>query len=95
MSTSIRFANVVVAQPLSLQIVCPKCTGRLGSFNWAGNQCSCGAWITPAFLIHKAKVDVLPAQQTLPLAAMPRPAEPQADASVATPLTEEHQQATP
>lgn len=39
------------------KITCPKCAGRLGSFDWAGAQCSCGRWITPSFQIHKNKVD--------------------------------------
>ena len=41
------------------KITCPnkKCKQVVGSFNWAGNQCSCGAWIAPAFQIHKSKVD--------------------------------------
>lgn len=39
------------------KLPCPKCNGRLGSFNWAGMQCSCGKWVTPAFQIHKNRVD--------------------------------------
>lgn len=39
------------------KLSCPKCKGRLGSFNWAGMQCSCGKWVTPAFQIHKNRVD--------------------------------------
>lgn len=39
------------------KLQCPKCNGRLGSFNWAGMQCSCGNWVTPAFQIHKNRVD--------------------------------------
>ena len=23
------------------KLVCPKCNGRVGSYNWSGNQCSC------------------------------------------------------
>ena len=41
------------------KLTCPKCSGRLGSFNWAGLQCSCGQWITPAFQIHKARIDLI------------------------------------
>eukprot|EP01147_Barroeca_monosierra_P003534 gene3534-8314_t len=40
------------------KIQCPKCQYRLGTFNWSGVQCSCGAWITPAFQIHKGRVDI-------------------------------------
>lgn len=39
------------------QLLCPKCSAKLGSFNWYGEQCSCGRWITPAFQIHKNRVD--------------------------------------
>ena len=41
------------------KLACPKCSGRLGSFNWAGMQCSCGQWITPAFQIHKTRIDFI------------------------------------
>jgi dual specificity phosphatase 12 len=40
------------------KLCCPKCAGRLGSFSWAGEQCSCGAWVVPAFQLHAARVDV-------------------------------------
>ncbi|XP_072985817.1 probable inactive dual specificity protein phosphatase-like At4g18593 isoform X2 [Typha latifolia] len=36
---------------------CFGCKARLGSFNWAGMQCSCGAWVNPAFQLHKSKID--------------------------------------
>lgn len=39
------------------QLLCPKCTSKLGSFSWWGEQCSCGHWVTPAFQIHKSRVD--------------------------------------
>ncbi|KAG0199027.1 dual specificity phosphatase 12 [Mortierella sp. GBA30] len=39
------------------KISCPKCDSKLGSFNWSGDQCSCGTWVTPAFMMHKGKVD--------------------------------------
>lgn len=39
------------------QLLCPKCSAKLGSFNWYGEQCSCGRWVTPAFQIHKNRVD--------------------------------------
>ena len=41
------------------KLICPKCSGRLGSFNWSGMQCSCGQWITPAFQIHKTRIDLI------------------------------------
>ncbi|KAI8968317.1 protein-tyrosine phosphatase-like protein [Mycotypha africana] len=39
------------------RIDCPKCHSKLGSYNWAGDQCSCGRWITPSFMLHRNKVD--------------------------------------
>uniref|UniRef100_A0A672NY32 protein-tyrosine-phosphatase n=1 Tax=Sinocyclocheilus grahami TaxID=75366 RepID=A0A672NY32_SINGR len=39
------------------QLLCPKCSSKLGSFNWYGEQCSCGRWVTPAFQMHKNRVD--------------------------------------
>ncbi|CAG8714521.1 17977_t:CDS:2, partial [Racocetra fulgida] len=39
------------------KIKCPKCNAKLGNYNWAGMQCSCGTWITPSFAIHREKVD--------------------------------------
>ncbi|XP_066542428.1 dual specificity protein phosphatase 12 [Hoplias malabaricus] len=39
------------------QLLCPKCSSKLGSFNWYGDQCSCGRWVTPAFQMHKNRVD--------------------------------------
>lgn len=36
----------------------PKCGAKLGQWNWAGNTCSCGAWVAPAFQIIKNKVDI-------------------------------------
>ncbi|KAJ2702776.1 tyrosine protein phosphatase yvh1 [Coemansia spiralis] len=38
-------------------IHCPKCCAKLGAYNWAGAQCSCGKWITPSFQIHRSKID--------------------------------------
>ncbi|NWX21952.1 DUS12 phosphatase, partial [Aegotheles bennettii] len=46
------------------QLLCPKCTWKLGSFSWRGEQCSCGRWVTPAFQIHKSRVDEV---RTLPV----------------------------
>ncbi|XP_076204212.1 dual specificity protein phosphatase 12 isoform X1 [Aptenodytes patagonicus] len=46
------------------QLLCPKCMSKLGSFSWRGEQCSCGRWVTPAFQIHKSRVDEV---RTLPV----------------------------
>ena len=42
------------------KLACPKCAGRLGAFSWAGEQCGCGCWVTPAFQLHVSRVDILP-----------------------------------
>ncbi|KAG7524004.1 dual specificity protein phosphatase 12 [Solea senegalensis] len=39
------------------QLLCPKCGSKLGSFRWCGDQCSCGRWVTPAFQLHRNRVD--------------------------------------
>ncbi|KAF4390886.1 hypothetical protein CsatB_014842 [Cannabis sativa] len=36
---------------------CIGCKARLGYFNWAGMQCNCGAWVNPAFQLHKSRLD--------------------------------------
>ena len=41
------------------KVCCPKCDVKVGAFNWSGCQCSCGAWVTPAFYVQLAKVDVM------------------------------------
>lgn len=44
------------------KLACPKCSVKLGHWNWAGAQCSCGTWIVPAIQIPISKVDtILPA----------------------------------
>jgi dual specificity phosphatase 12 len=42
------------------KIQCPKCSARVGSFAWAGMQCSCGAWVAPAFQLVLSKIDCKP-----------------------------------
>ncbi|KAK5859325.1 hypothetical protein PBY51_020888 [Eleginops maclovinus] len=39
------------------QLLCPKCSSKLGSFSWCGDRCSCGRWVTPAFQLHHNRVD--------------------------------------
>ncbi|XP_024525963.1 probable inactive dual specificity protein phosphatase-like At4g18593 [Selaginella moellendorffii] len=39
------------------KLLCNVCQARLGSFNWSGLQCSCGAWVNPAFQLHKNRLD--------------------------------------
>ena len=61
----ISWMSEVMDGSLAGKITCPKCSGRLGSFDWAGTQCSCGAWITPAFQIPKRRVDITPRRSTI------------------------------
>nr|GMD01759.1 probable inactive dual specificity protein phosphatase-like At4g18593 [Ipomoea batatas] len=39
------------------KLQCVGCKARLGYFNWAGMQCNCGAWVNPAFQLHKSRLD--------------------------------------
>ena len=47
---------------------CPKCSARIGSYNWSGMQCSCGAWVAPAIQVVKSKVDEVQLDQPRPSA---------------------------
>lgn len=40
-------------------LLCPnaKCKFKIGSKQWQGTQCSCGAWVTPAFKVLLSRVD--------------------------------------
>ncbi|KAJ1564716.1 hypothetical protein HK096_006631 [Nowakowskiella sp. JEL0078] len=40
------------------KIMCPKCETKLGAYCWAGQPCSCGSWIAPAFSVVRSKIDV-------------------------------------
>ena len=39
------------------KLCCPKCAVRVGTLKWAGSQCSCGTWVTPALQVYKKVVD--------------------------------------
>lgn len=53
------FYNLPVEEGgLEGKLTCAHCEARLGYFNWSGIQCSCGSWITPAFQLHKSRVDI-------------------------------------
>jgi dual specificity phosphatase 12 len=53
--------NVAVQEGMvESKLQCVKCEARLGNFNWAGMQCSCGTWVNPAFQLHKSQVDAAP-----------------------------------
>ncbi|CAE7282329.1 Dusp12 [Symbiodinium sp. CCMP2456] len=45
------------------RLVCgnPTCKQKLGGFSWHGLPCSCGEWQSPAFQIHCARLDCMPA----------------------------------
>eukprot|EP00434_Breviolum_minutum_P036451 symbB.v1.2.032297.t1/scaffold3817.1/size49779/1 len=40
------------------------CKQKLGGFSWHGLPCSCGEWQSPAFQIHNARLDCMPADRT-------------------------------
>lgn len=44
---------------LSGRLTCPnlRCGAGVGRYDWKGFKCSCGAWVTPAFSLQRAKVD--------------------------------------
>ncbi|XP_078444922.1 dual specificity protein phosphatase-like protein [Wolffia australiana] len=54
----LRWMTEVEGGGLEGKLSCIHCDARLGYFNWSGIQCSCGSWITPAFQIHKNRVDI-------------------------------------
>ncbi|VVA37554.1 Hypothetical predicted protein [Prunus dulcis] len=54
----LRWMTAVEEGALEGKLSCAHCEARLGYFNWSGIQCSCGSWITPAFQLHRSRVDV-------------------------------------
>ncbi|KAI7733963.1 hypothetical protein M8C21_031969 [Ambrosia artemisiifolia] len=55
-----KWMQVVEEGNVEQKLQCIGCNARLGSFNWAGMQCSCGAWVNPAFQLHKSRMDECP-----------------------------------
>lgn len=53
-------APLVEEGHLQGKLCCPQCTSRWGNYNWAGLQCSCGCWVTPAFQINVSRIDCMP-----------------------------------
>ena len=57
------------------KLACPGgCGARVGTLSWAGSQCSCGTWVTPAIQFSKKALDtrhVLTAAAALPAHAVP------------------------
>jgi len=41
-------------------LVCPKCSQKVGHFDWSGMQCSCGRWVSPAIQVQRKQVDAPP-----------------------------------
>ena len=38
-------------------LYCPKCSQKVGHFDWSGIQCSCGKWVSPAIQLQKKQMD--------------------------------------
>lgn len=38
-------------------LYCPTCNYHIGTYKWAGSQCSCGSWVVPSFQFPKSRVD--------------------------------------
>ncbi|TPP55849.1 Dual specificity protein phosphatase 12 [Fasciola gigantica] len=39
------------------KLYCPGCRAKVGSFNWCGEPCVCGTWVTPAFHFNRNHLD--------------------------------------
>jgi dual specificity phosphatase 12 len=62
-SRELHAATAAEAAPVVVDpdtIYCTKCRAKIGSQHWRGSQCSCGAWVTPAFKILAKAIDKLP-----------------------------------
>jgi dual specificity phosphatase 12 len=46
-------------QDIEGKLACTKCASKIGHWKWAGAQCSCGTWVTPAIQIPASKVDTI------------------------------------
>lgn len=40
-----------------IKFKCPKCETKIGEVIFSGKKCSCQKWITPAYQLHKNKID--------------------------------------
>ncbi|CAE8639366.1 unnamed protein product [Polarella glacialis] len=54
----------------------PACKQKMGSYSWHGLPCSCGQWQSPAFQIHTARVDCMPAARRARGPAINKPSFP-------------------
>lgn len=50
---------------VSGKLSCPHCHSRLGSYDWSGSQCSCGAWVAPSIQVPKSRLDWKPPRPIL------------------------------
>lgn len=41
------------------KLMCVGCDSRIGKYSWRGMQCVCKAWVVPAFMLQRAKVDAI------------------------------------
>ncbi|CAM6105567.1 unnamed protein product [Calypogeia fissa] len=53
-----QWMTAVIEGHVEGKLFCASCQARLGNFHWAGLQCSCGAWVNPAFQLHKSRMDL-------------------------------------
>lgn len=53
----LRWMSGILGNKVQGKLYCPKCTSRLGSFNWSGMKSAGGHWVTPAFQLHGNNVD--------------------------------------
>mmetsp|Transcript_13546 Transcript_13546/g.40966 ORF Transcript_13546/g.40966 Transcript_13546/m.40966 type:complete len:408 (-) Transcript_13546:632-1855(-) len=53
----LRWMDGILGESVQGKLSCPKCSCRLGSFNWAGMRSAGGRWVTPAFQLHGNNVD--------------------------------------
>ncbi|KAM7542901.1 hypothetical protein Aperf_G00000018566 [Anoplocephala perfoliata] len=47
------------------KLYCKQCRTKLGSYNWCGEPCTCGRWVTPAFHFSRKHLDMLKTQPTI------------------------------
>ena len=50
-------ANELRKGSLKGRLACDKCKSQVGKYAWAGMECSCGKWVTPAHCLLKSRVD--------------------------------------
>jgi dual specificity phosphatase 12 len=61
-------------QDIEGKLACTKCSAKIGHWKWAGAQCSCGTWVTPAIQIPASKVDTIrPVSKAAPIGTITTP----------------------